>query len=109
VVKAFGLFLVALVIMLVLFIPLVLLQCCRHIIIQRPLPDVFWNAAIGLDQLGGAILYGEPDWTVSSRTYWLRSEGNRFAGAFERVIDLFFGKGHCEESYQNEFKQGRLS
>ena len=101
--KAFLLMLLALVLMLVLG-PLVwLAQHVRYPLMGRSLTRLWWDTAIGLDQLGGAILYGEPDWTISSRTHWLARRGNRWARMFERVIDMFFGPGHCARSYDNEF------
>jgi len=102
-VKAFGLMLVAVVII-VIAAPLVfVLQALRHLIMRKPLGKLFWNVAIGLDQLGGSIIYLEPDWTVSSRTCWLRAKGNVYAMYFERFIDFFFGLNHCAESCKNEF------
>ena len=101
--RAFGLILVALALMLLLG-PLVwLVQHIRYPLIGRPLTRLWWDTAIGLDQLGGAILYGEPDWTISSRTYWLARRGNRWAQRFERLIDCLFGTDHCARSYDNEF------
>jgi len=101
--KQFLLMLVAIALTLILLIPAVLGQIIRHLITDRALPDLWWDIAIGLDQLGGAVLYGEPDWTVSSRTFYLRSRGNRYAAMFERLINAFFGKDHCEIAYDNEF------
>ncbi len=91
----------------ILLIPLAPLalsgQIIRHIIMRKPLGNLWWSTAIGLDQLGGSILYGEPDWTISSRTWWLADRGNRWARGFMRIINLFFGKNHCQNSYRNEF------
>ena len=101
--RAFALMLVAIVLTVLLIIPATIGQIIRHLFTARSLSDLWWDIAIGLDQLGGAVLYGEPDWTVSSRTYWLRSRGNRYAAMFERVIDLLFGSGHCKQTYENEF------
>ncbi len=101
--RAFILMLVAAVLMAVLGLPLLIGQAVRHLMMRKPLAELWWATAIGLDQLGGSILYGEPDWTVSSRTYWLRARGNRYAAWFERFINLFFGRGHCRNSYNHEF------
>jgi len=106
--RAFALMLIAALIMLVLGLPLLLGQAVRYLIMRKPLSDLWWATAIGLDQLGGSILYGEPDWTVSSRTYWLARKGkgkvNRYAFYFEQFINFFFGKNHCENSYKTEIK-----
>lgn len=99
----FALMLVAIVIMVVMALPLLIAQIIRHLFMHKPLSDLWWTTAIGLDQLGGSILYGEPDWTVSSRTYWLRVNGNKYAAWFERFVNFLFGKNHCENSYNNEF------
>ena len=101
--RAFILMIIAAVLMLLLGLPLLLCQAIRHLIMRKPLPDLWWTTAIGLDQLGGSILYGEPDWTVSSRTYFLRLSGNVYAKWFERFINLLFGKDHCKKSYDKEF------
>ena len=101
--RAFALMLIALMLMLVLGPVVWLAQHVRYPLIGRSLSRLYWDTAIGLDQLGGAILYGEPDWTISSRTHWLARRGNRWARLFERVIDFLFGAGHCARSYENEF------
>jgi len=106
--RAFLLMLFALAVMLTLGPIVWLIQHIRYPLIGRPLSRLYWDTAIGLDQLGGAILYGEPDWTVSSRTYWLAHvhRGHplerRLALAFEWLIDGLFGRGHCRRSYEHE-------
>ena len=42
--------------------------------------------AIGIDQVGGSILYGTEDWTVSSYTHILAQKGIRSA--------IYSGVGH---------------
>lgn len=56
------------------------------------------NVAIGVDQLGGTILYNEKDWTVSSYTYHL-SKNSKIAYFFMKFINLLFGKNHCRDAY----------
>lgn len=70
-----------------------------------------WTVLIGLDQLGGSILYNEPDWTISSRTYHYAhidpsiTDLDRYlARLFESFIDLLFGRGHCMNSYNHEYE-----
>jgi len=101
--RSFALMLIAATLIALLFLPLLIGQTVRFFIMREPLTKLWWAVAIGLDQLGGSILYGEPDWTISSRTYWLRNNGNRYAAWFERFINVFFGGNHCQESYQKEF------
>ncbi len=94
---------VALVLMVLIGIPVWIIQHIRYPLIGLSVSRLWWNTAIGLDQLGGAILYGEPDWTISSRTYFLAKNGNKYAKWFEAVIDFIFGEGHCRHSYYHEF------
>jgi len=101
--RAFVLMLVALLLIILLAPVVLLIQTIRYPLLGRPLTQLWWDTALGLDQLGGAILYGEPDWTISSRTYWLARRGNRYAAMFERLIDALFGQGHCVGSYVSEF------
>jgi len=60
-------------------------------------------AAIGIDQLGGSVLYGEENFTISSYTYYLCNyKHNKAACVFMRFINFFFGKDHCEAAYNWE-------
>ncbi len=66
----------------------------------------FKKIAITLDQVGGAVLYGTEDWTISSYTHLLARYGQHFeAVIFEKVIDFFalpFQKKHCWSAYEKE-------
>ena len=65
----------------------------------------FFAIAIGLDQLGGSILYCQPDWTVSSWTYYLSTyKKSKHARYFMYLIDFLFGKDHCKRSFEWESK-----
>jgi len=101
--KVFYLMLLAFVLA-VLLVPIAFIfQIFRSLYRGEPLSDLFWSTAIGLDQLGGSVLYKEPDWTVSSRTYWLSMQGAKNATRFMKIINFFFGKDHCKTSYIKEF------
>ena len=63
--------------------------------------DYWLQVAIGIDQLGGSILYNEEDWTISSYTYFLCIVYRKYCW-FMRFIDFWFGKGHCENSFKHE-------
>jgi len=63
--------------------------------------EYLFNIAIGIDQLGGSILYNQPDWTVSSWTYY-QSNRHKEHYYFMKLIDLLFGKDHCRKSYVYE-------
>jgi len=58
--------------------------------------------SIGLDQLGGSVLYEQEDWTISSYTYFLCTQGNKLACKFEKFINFFAGKEHCKHSFYKE-------
>ncbi len=66
--------------------------------------DYLLNVAIGIDQLGGSIIYNEQDYTISSYTFYLCRFYKKFC-LFERFINFFFGKGHCERSFIDEQKE----
>jgi len=65
---------------------------------------------LGLDQVGGSLLYGTVDWTISGMTYIKHSNGVRHATYFMKFIDwlweLFTGNsGHCKRAYEKELKR----
>lgn len=51
---------------------------------------------IAADQLMNAILGGLPDETICSRCWKAKLRGSRWAAHLVRLIDLMFGRGHCE-------------
>jgi len=59
------------------------------------------QVAIGIDQLGGSILYNEEDYTVSSYTFML-CKYHKKGCWFMDFINFFFGKGHCERAFNHE-------
>lgn len=68
------------------------------------LSNYFYVIAIGIDQLGGSILYKQPDWTVSSWT-WIKVKNNsKFHKYVMVIIDFFFGKDHCKRAYNEEME-----
>jgi len=101
--KNFILMLIACFLVVVLCPIVFLAQHIRYPLRGMKITQLYWNTAIGLDQLGGSILYGQPDWTVSSRTWFLANQGHRWAQRFMSVIDAFFGQEHCKNSYAHEF------
>ena len=66
--------------------------------------DYWLQVAIGIDQLGGSLLYNEQDYTISSYTFYLCRFYKKFCW-FEKFINFFFGKGHCERSFRDEQKE----
>ena len=99
--KNFFLMIIAFIIV-VIFGPIVFVLNC---ILRKDKKKYFFAVAIGLDQLGGSILYSRPDWTVSSWTYYLAEYRNRKpAKIFMKFIDSIFGKNHCKNSFNWEKK-----
>jgi len=70
------------------------------------LAKYYKTIAITLDQVGGALIYGTEDWTVSAYTHLMsRYEGHLEAKIFEWVVDvlaLLFEKEHCKMTYERE-------
>ena len=54
--------------------------------------------AIAIDQCGNAALGGSEDETISGRTGRHANVGDKWAVCLQWVIDLVFGKGHCQRS-----------
>ena len=109
-IKASLLLIVALVLVALLLPPAFILRTLRGILRKDSLPTYLITCAIGLDQLGSAVLYAEEDWTVSSMTYEKSIAGNVYATGFMRLIDFFaFTLGgqveHCKNSYFNEIQK----
>ena len=80
-----------------------LVNTLRRVTNKDRLSRYFYNIAIGLDQLGGCLLYNQVDWTISSWTY-IQSQKHKEHYYFMRFIDFFFGKDHCYNSFLNETK-----
>ena len=55
-------------------------------------------AVLSIDQLGSAVIFGRPDHTVSGEVGYAAYIGKRWALVTQKVIDTFFGAGHCQES-----------
>lgn len=96
--------LIAIVIVSIVSAPVIMLNTVRKTFRRESIKDYFFTIAIGFDQAGGSILYNEKDWTVSSWTYKLCSEGNKSACSFMRFINAIFGDDHCKKSYEWESK-----
>lgn len=64
------------------------------------------NVAIAVDQLANAIIFGNPDETLSSRCY-RNSQKYWYAECCRKVLDLMFrpwGPEHCRNAYESELK-----
>ena len=60
----------------------------------------FYCAVLSLDQLGSAVIFGRPDHTISGEVGYAAYLGKRWALVAQKVIDTFFGAGHCQESIE---------
>lgn len=99
-IKSAFLLIVAVILIVILSAPVFVVVSATKIA-QGRLSKYLKTVAIGLDQLGGSILYEKEDWTVSSYTYFL-AKRNQMQGRyyyFMKFIDTFFGKNHCRNAY----------
>ena len=98
----FMLMIIAMIIIAIASIPLIILNTIRKIYRRESIVNYYRTVAVGFDQVGGSILYGQEDWTVSSWTYKLHINKNTEATHFMYLIDLIFGENHCQNSYIKE-------
>jgi len=84
------------------FLPVILALIPILVFVHKPVGQYLKTVAIGIDQFGGSVLYGQENFTVSTYTHFLCMIGNKKACIFEKVIDFFFGKNHCEKSFNWE-------
>lgn len=103
--KSFLLMLIAMLIVSVASVPAIILNTIRKLLRRETIKEYFKTIAIGFDQAGGSILYGQEDWTVSSWTYYLYRTGNKDAERFMTFIDWMFGADHCAKSFYKEAEQ----
>lgn len=64
----------------------------------RPLRTYPQRVGTAISQLFNALLLGNEDESLSSRAWKARSKGKRWGRFAVPVIDLFFGKGHCQQA-----------
>lgn len=98
------LMLIAAFVLVTVLTPLALaINILRHLALGVSVNDYLYSVAIGFDQAGGSVIYGQEDYTISSYTYYLaRYKNNVYAEKFMRFIDFIFGENHCEESFKKE-------
>ena len=72
------------------------------------LPYYFRQIAVGNDVMVGSMVYGSKH-TVSAITGYKSWQGYVWHKFQERVIDLFFGQGHCyREAVDENLIKGRV-
>ncbi|MCW8199290.1 pseudouridine synthase [Verminephrobacter aporrectodeae subsp. tuberculatae] len=71
---------------------------------MQALTDWLLNMLIAIDQLGNALLAGEPDETLSSRAHRMRTKDQPFWNRMARAINGFFfwQADHCKAAYESE-------
>ncbi|MDD2267011.1 hypothetical protein [Sulfuricurvum sp.] len=104
--KSFALMLIAIIVV-ATFAPIIItLNTIRKVYRMESIKEYFSVIACGFDQAGGSILYSQEDWKVSSWTYYLHREGNRYATYFMQFINfLFRDQKHCENSFYKEAEE----
>lgn len=100
--RSFLLMLLAVIVVSIITAPLIAYKSFKKWRHGESLGDYFYVIALGFDQAGGSILYGQEDWTVSSWTYYLAMSGDEDAKEFMIFIDGIFGKYHCRNSFYKE-------
>ena len=55
---------------------------------------------LALDQLVCGVIWLRPDHTISGEVGYAAYIGKRWALVTQKVIDTFFGAGHCQESIE---------
>ena len=55
---------------------------------------------LALDQLICGVIWLRPDHTISGEVGYAAYLGKRWALIIQKVIDTFFGVGHCQESIE---------
>ena len=55
---------------------------------------------LALDQLVCGVIWLRPDHTISGEVGYAAYLGKRWALVAQKVIDTFFGVGHCQESIE---------
>ncbi len=69
------------------------------------LSEYLYDVAISIDELGGTLLYGTKDKTVSHMTGYYLLKGNLSAIIFGKIIDFLFGKNHCIDVYNKDIQK----
>lgn len=66
----------------------------------------FWNLLIALDQLANAILFGDPDETISSRT--AKNQDHWFWVRLGRVLERF-DKNHMQKTIEHDEGENQIT
>ncbi len=96
--KWFAIMLLSLLLVTILSPVVFVFQLLRKLYRRSDLSPYFWSVVIGLDQLGGSIVYGKVNWTISGYTGYLAKRGNRYAVVFEKILDSVLGDNHCRNA-----------
>jgi hypothetical protein len=83
-----------------LFFIVIMLPLQLPVTLLAPKSRYTWAIWIGQDQMVNALLFGNPDITISSRIGYHAKRGSKTALAMEKVVDWLFykiagEKNHC--------------
>ena len=94
----FILMVISIVLFSVLSLPVFMVQLAYRIISPYVKPSEYFLAiAVGIDALGGSIIYASELHTISGMTGYFSHKNNVWHKYIqEPFIDYMFGKGHCK-------------
>lgn len=99
------LFLLALLLVTLLGPFVLLVQLLRKTYRKESISIYLHTVAVSLDQLGGSLLYGEEDWTISSIAFYQYKYKDRNKWFMCLINFLFQDKMHCENSFETEYRE----
>lgn len=100
----FGLFLIAFIILAILWLPLLIIQIIRLKYRKDDLGEWFYNLAVSLDYLGATLLYGTVGHTISAIAYKKAIKDDKLHIIFVKVINwIFQDDNHCKSAYLKEY------
>jgi len=83
-------------------------QLFRKKYYKESLSEYIYSLSIGIDQLGGTIIYGLEDWKISSVAYYDAKYCNKNIWFMNFINFLFQDKEHCKKSYKHEFNELKI-
>lgn len=102
---SFVLFLIAAVLIIVLAPIIFVLQIIRKTFRKESIALYLHNLAVSLDQLGGALIYGKEDWTISSIAYYHSEYEGKNTWFMHFINFLFRDKDHCKNAFKTEYSE----
>lgn len=108
-IKSILLLSIAVILSALFMLPAILLQLGRKLYRRESLHEYLYTIAIGIDQLGGSIIFNEPDYTISTMLYVYSEKGNKYARKAMKLLDFIAeklgdGPKHCKKSHEWEMR-----